>query len=121
MKRSLLFSLLAVLVTPASCSDDDAPWKNVEPGGCGLTGNTWLRPERVGRLVSFDGGSPLSGADLDDILGDVPPAPSPLPYGARVFYVRYTSQDKGREVEATGMIGLPWHGDGVQGPFPMVT
>ena len=47
MKRSQIGLLLVVISTLTSCSDDDKPWKPVEPGGCGLTGYTWLRPERV--------------------------------------------------------------------------
>jgi dienelactone hydrolase len=44
----------------------------------------------------------------------------PVPYGARVFRVRYTTQDRGQPVEATGLVGLP-HGDVATGaPLPLV-
>jgi pimeloyl-ACP methyl ester carboxylesterase len=47
---------------------------------------------------------------------NVPPAG----YGSQVFMVRYTTQDKGRKVEATGMVAVPWNEGGSQKTFPTI-
>jgi len=34
---------------------------------------------------------------------------SPVPYGVRTYRLRYTSQDRGAAVEATGLVAVPWN------------
>jgi hypothetical protein len=104
-----------------ACADDDVP-PFLEPGGCGLTGYGWLPADQVGAVVDHaeDGLSPMEGVMVDGLVSVISDILSPVPYGARVFRVRYTTQDKGRLVEATGMIGVPWTEDGPAGEFPVV-
>ncbi|MFH2009226.1 MAG: lipase family protein [bacterium] len=118
---ALLFLALAILPT-AGCGDNDdqGPWDPIATGGCGLAEYHWLRPGEVGELVSHEGGSPSSPSSLDVLVAALTGAFSPLPYGARMYKVRYTTQDKGQPVEATGMIVLPWLQEDVVGPVPLV-
>lgn len=81
------------------------------PGGCGLSGYDLLPTSEVGEAVSFEElTSQRRSADtIDGLLSLVGVTEfSPVPYGAQVFRMRYTTQDRGRKVEATGLVALPW-------------
>jgi hypothetical protein len=44
---------------------------------------------------------------------------TPIPHGVRLFRFRYTTQDQGQAVEATGMIGLPQPQEWPTEPWPV--
>jgi len=117
-----LLLVLAMGLAVGACSDDDSGPPPIDPGGCGLTGYAWLPAGQVGEIIddSEDALSPMEGVMVDGLVSVISDVLSPVPYGARLFNVRYTTQHKGRSVEATGMIGVPWTPDGPAGKFPVV-
>ena len=92
---------------------DDAPaprLPNLPTAGCGSAPYDWLPPEQLGAVVLLEEEEDwsLTAANLDALLGLVDlDALAPSPYGARGARLRYTTQDKGVEVEATAMIAAP--------------
>ncbi len=118
-----LLSLAFALAFASACGGDDddaAPY--LEPGGCDLTPYEWLPSGDVGAVVHFEQDvlSPMHQTAIDGLLPDDYNFFVPVPYSARLIRMRYTTQDRGREVEATGMVGLPV-GDGSAGEsFPVV-
>lgn len=123
-KAVFVSGLGAMVLLVSACSDDDdnQPPPYLEPGGCGLTGYEWLPADEVGALVDHreDGLSPMDGVMVDGLISVISDVLSPVPYGSRVFQVRYTTQHKGQAVEATGLVGIPWNDDGPAGEFPVV-
>ncbi|MBN2496303.1 MAG: alpha/beta fold hydrolase [Deltaproteobacteria bacterium] len=81
------------------------------PGACGLAGYDWLPADRVGQVLSYEEleGFRMSAATIDAMLSLAgAEVLTPVPFGARAFRLRYTTQDKGQAVEATGLVALPW-------------
>lgn len=94
-----------------------------EPGGCGLDGYQWLAADRVGQVVSYREVPELrlSAGSLNALLQAAGYEQfTPLPYGGRLYTLRYTTQDKGRSVEATGTLALPWDEGASPEAFPRV-
>ncbi len=97
--------------------------KDFEPGGCGLADYDWLPAEQVGDVVAFEEVDDLrmSAGALNAVLEAAGYEQfTPLPYGGRVFTLRYTTQDKGRLVEATGAVAVPWEDGGRAEAYPRV-
>ncbi|MEZ4222920.1 MAG: lipase family protein [Polyangiaceae bacterium] len=109
-------ALLSLVVSILGCSSsDEEPTKQVptlEPGGCGLSYD-WLPRTQVGSVVSSSELAETRSAPVVDTLLSLAglSALTPSPYGAQVFTLRYTTQDKGQRVEATGMVAVPWNED----------
>jgi len=83
-------------------------WESDQP--CGMAPYDWLMPEEVGHVVDYE----------EKLLYNMTPEMIKLlvdeagynlvfdlPYGSRVFIMRYTTQDRGVVREATAMVGLP--------------
>ncbi len=85
----------------------------ITPGGCGLPEYQWLPTDNMGTIISYEeeSMSPFTAANIDSVLVSVNAALVPVPYGVRLFRIRYTTQDKGQQVEATAMVGIPWNED----------
>lgn len=115
--------LVALSTLAPGCSPPDKKDKTppVELGGCGLPGHTWLPRAQVGAVLLHEEDimSPMTPSAMDSLIGLYTTAFSPVPFGARVFLFRYTTQDKGKPVEATGMVGVPWRAEGLTGHRPM--
>jgi dienelactone hydrolase len=94
----------------------------MEPGGCGLEPYNWLSPYEVGELLSYeeDVANRYDAATMDSFAAMAGPNIPPARYGSQVFMVRYTTQDKGKLVEATGMVAVPWNDGGSQKTFPTI-
>lgn len=95
-------------------SDDEGPsWTPpFDPTVCGADPHAWLPPDQVGAVVSFEPTSeyPEMPADLVRALAEAQDGGRPHPelqYGSRNFNLRYTTQDRGRPVEATAVVGIP--------------
>ena len=92
-----------------------------EPAVCGLAPYHWLPASDVGKPLlweeaQFSGLTPEFVNSTLESMGYE--QLNPVPYGARNFKMRYTTQDKGAAVEATGVVGIPvGMGDG---PLPVV-
>ena len=100
-----------------------APWQPpFDPAICGMEAYQWLDPATMGEVVLMEEMlmSKLTPETIDGLLSElalegVPPAK----YGVRNFRFRYTTQDRGAPIEATGTIGIPW-GEEVPWPAPVV-
>ncbi len=93
------------------------------PGGCGMPAYDWLPRDQVGQIVfqEEDASWLLPPETLDAMLAEVGfEAFSPLPYGSRLFRIRYTTQDRGVVREATTLVGIPQPTDGSAGTYPTV-
>jgi hypothetical protein len=128
MIRRILALLFAVSVCWAGCGDDDGqPFEYnlpFDPGGCGLPLYEWLPPSDVGDIISYEEAvdSPVSARGLNALIENSIFHTFPeVSYGARMFYVRYWTQDKGQRVEATAMVGFPWNDgmDDIDAPMVM--
>ena len=78
--------------------------------GCGLAPYTWRPLEEMGALLAVEEATDLSYdvATINQILALVGlEALTPVPYGVRAWRVRYSSQDKGQDVEVSGYLALP--------------
>jgi pimeloyl-ACP methyl ester carboxylesterase len=127
------FWLVLGLVAGAGCGGDEEelwPPVAVETGGCELRSYEWLRPGEpgepgepggVGVVVSWDESSVASAETLDTLVAPLTEVFSPLSGGAQLFTMRYSTQDKGQGVEATGMVALPWDPEQHDaGPWPLI-
>jgi len=114
------FWLLPMVCLLWSCGADDGPV--MVPGGCGLEPYGWLSPFEVGELVSYeeDVANRYDSDTMDSFAQMAGPNIPPARYGSQVFMVRYTTQDQGRQVEATGMVAVPFNDGGSQKTFPTI-
>ena len=115
-----LFACALLALAPTACQDDPAPF---EPAACGLAPYAWLAADQVGQVVSIeeDVNLRMSASALEALLELAGQNPlGSLDYGARLFFVRYRTQDKGVPVEATGMLAIPWNEGEPITPLPLV-
>jgi pimeloyl-ACP methyl ester carboxylesterase len=116
LSASLAFGALL-----AGCGASTPPMPR---GGCGLEPYEWLPRDQVGQVVSFreDLANRLSAETIDlavvvaGAAGLIPPAS----YGSQLFHLRYTTQDRGQPVQATGLVAVPWREGAARQSFPMV-
>lgn len=116
---------LLALLSVAACGAEPLQYgPDMPTGGNGLPAYEWVPRSQVGRVVSWEEAylSQLDGPAIDALLmtAGADEFFSPVPHGAQVFRVRYTTQDKGRLVEATGLAAAPWDPDGARQSFPIV-
>jgi secretory lipase len=120
MIRHLLISISIFGLLLSACnSGKDEPIK----GGCGLDAYDWLPAEQVGQILSLveDESNRMSSTTIDAMLQLAGQDHlTPLPYGARLYRIRYTTQDKGRSVEASGMLAIPWNDGEKARRFPVI-
>lgn len=109
MTRPLLLLLAVACAGPDDL--EDAPFVPTAPtSACRATPHDWVDHELVGQVVLTDEAPTFSlprpllelglrQAGLDEF--------TPLPYGVTSYRLRYTTQDKGRLVQATAILSLP--------------
>ncbi len=139
MRRSMavpLGVLFAGMVWAVGCGDDSADDGNnnanlnnqnsielepITPGGCGLPAYDWLPTVGMGEVISFEEDvlSPMTAEGVDVFLGAMTESLVPAPYGVRIYRIRYTTQDKGQAVEATGLVGIPWNEEDPPAELPV--
>jgi hypothetical protein len=125
MRRALLAVLVAVLAgSGAACGGSESPPPPMEKGGCGMAAYEWLPKEQVGHVVTWreSDRSQFNSMTIDVMLAAAGGSDffSPVPYGARLFHLRYTTQDRGQQVEATGLVSVPWIDGAERDSYPMV-
>ena len=77
-------------------------------GGCGLPEYPILDTADMGEVIDHDFVIEFEPAVIDGLLkAQGFDALTPVKYGARVFKIRYVTQDRGERVEATGFVSLP--------------
>lgn len=82
----------------------------LEPAVCGSEPHSWLPAGQVGEPLIWEESllSNLSSATVDEMFVQAGYTKlSPVPFGVRNFRLRYTTQDHGKLVEATAMVGVP--------------
>jgi hypothetical protein len=97
----------------------------VTAGLCGLsyTPLSVADTALLGTVVSWEEDSQymLTAETLDAVLATVGYSSfSPLPYGSRLYRVRYRTQDKGVIHQATTLVGVPQPAEGGVGTYPSV-
>ncbi|MCB9745536.1 MAG: hypothetical protein H6740_23355 [Alphaproteobacteria bacterium] len=107
----LLLLACAPPVLDSAQDSDPQPFTSTLPsGGCGLPEHAWLPAAEMGEILDWEAldafdfpaagiNSLLDGAGLEAL--------TPVPYGVKVFRVRYRSQDKGQAIEATALLSFP--------------
>jgi len=94
-----------------------------QPALCGSEPYTWLPREQVGAVVSWDE-MPLTNLSATTINALLTQAGyerfTPVPYGARNFQIRYTTQDRGQSREATATVGIPVGLDAATAPLMLM-
>ena len=82
-----------------------------EPDGvCGMQPYDWLLPEEVGHVIKWQENTlyHLTPELIELLLAEAGyQGLLPITYGTRVFFVRYTTQDRGIVKEATMLVGVP--------------
>ena len=91
------------------------PYTQLPVALCGMPSYTLLDPAELGQVVDWEEVSVwdqtaesinnlLASFDMD-VLGA-------MPYGSKLYRFRYTTQDRGKKVEATALLGIPVPDDG---------
>ena len=78
--------------------------------GCGAPAYDWLPIEGMGTIIDVEQDESLSweAATIDFALAAYGlEAYGPVPYGVDVYRVRYITQDRGQQIEATGLLSVP--------------
>lgn len=81
----------------------------IPTSGCGLQEYDFLPVDTMGELVSIQDREELS-LEVEALQALVSNFDLPLPppqYSVQTFYIQYKTQDKGREVLATGLVSVP--------------
>ena len=90
-------------------ADAPAP-PTFDPTVCGSTPHKWLPTSEVGKLISKD--QPSLGNMSKELLTSLLKTTQykdlvAIKYGVKVYTFRYTTQDRGKKIEATGVVGIP--------------
>jgi len=107
---------------PAEVSAETVPPEPFEPAVCGAQPYSWLPSSDVGDVVLWEESlfSNLTTENIDEMYAEGGYTKmSPVPHGVRNFRLRYTTQDRGKKVEATTMVGVPLGIDPTQ-PLPII-
>jgi dienelactone hydrolase len=89
------------------------------PGRCGMGDYQWLAEDALGEVISDEELHYLEPRFFDPILeglGDMTNISRRARFDIAIDRVTYRTQDRGRLVEATGMVGIP----NGPGPFPVI-
>ncbi|HEY0136786.1 MAG TPA: lipase family protein, partial [Nannocystis sp.] len=87
---------------------DDTGEAAFEVGGCGLPEYPLVATADMGQVLDHAFVIEFEPATIDALLeGQGFGALTPVKYGARVYKIRYVTQDRGEAVEATGFVSLP--------------
>lgn len=79
-------------------------------GTCGAEAYSWLKPNEVGDIVDWNENLLYNlPPELIDMLLEEAGYPGLVKaqYGVRVFYIRYTTQDRGQLLQASALVGVP--------------
>jgi len=123
MRRSLLALVIVVIATGAACGGSEEPPPPMTKGGCDMPAYEWLPKEQVGHVVASRESvrTEFNSMTVDVMLAAAGGSEffSPVPYGARLYHLRYTTQDRGEAVEATGLVSIPWVDGGERETYPV--
>lgn len=117
----LLPLLLLACGGPDEAVEPDPPTiADLPTAGCGAAPYDFLPTDAVGTVVSWERAPELDATAvvLRGILatGGYPVDKLPIEYDVKLYRMRYTTQDRGRTVEATALVSFP----DARGSFPTV-
>lgn len=105
-------------------ADDDIPVVPEPPHAlCGMPAYDFLPPGTVGNLVASEsvGMLTLDADTINALLSQFEfSAMSPVPYGTATYRFRYTTQDRGQQIEATGLMSFPVGTEPFTEPLPVL-
>jgi len=111
MRHTTAFPAVSILVAACGGGQDTAVPLATPPLPVALCGSERYAPlPAQGQVVDWDelDAWNLSAASLDLLISLAGfESLTPVPNGAKLYQYRYTTQDRGQQVEATGMVGLP--------------
>jgi hypothetical protein len=122
LRVASITAAVAVLGCGSSESEVGSPPPQLSPGGCGLAYD-WLPISQVGSVVSAEEltAESRSAQTVDTLLAFAGLSNlSPVPYGARTYRLRYTTQDRGKPVQASGLVAVPWNDGEPRGDATML-
>lgn len=94
----------------ADTSDPESLLPDLPTSACGGPPYDWVPLDQVGQVVASeaDDAFSLPAATIDTLLAAQGYADfTPVPYGVKLYKVRYTTQDRGERIEATGYAAFP--------------
>ena len=90
---------------------------------CGMPAYDFVPPGELGNLVESENISMLTldAETINNLLANFDfSAMSPVPYGTVTYRFRYTTQDRGQQVEATGLMAFPASTEPITEPLPIL-
>jgi hypothetical protein len=131
LKRFAAVAAISLATAVAGCQSSDEGTDTGSPdagtavmpvAACGMPSYTLLPRNQVGKLVSYEE-LPLLNLEQSQIAEYIKSAgfegKVEIPYGCRVFLFRYTTQDRGKSVEATATLGIPANVELPKVDFPL--
>ncbi|MFH1529986.1 MAG: lipase family protein [Pseudomonadota bacterium] len=102
---------------------DVAPPPTLDPVTCGQTPFQWLGADQVGEMLQWEE-SAMTNVTPEFLITTIEQmgyskSLEGMEHTVRNFRMRYTTQDKGASVEATGMVGIPTDVES-DGPLPVL-
>lgn len=97
-------------------------YEELPVAACGMPGYELIDPAELGEVLAWEA-IPLwdvPAATLNGLLADTDYEGLQVPYGAKVFRMRYTTQDRGQRIEATSVVAVPRGDDLPEGPLPII-
>lgn len=77
-------------------------------GGCGTPPYEWLPSDGMGEIIDFEQVIELDAPTITDLLDQAGfSALGAADFGARVYKIRYVTQDRGEKHETTGFVSFP--------------
>lgn len=98
--------------------DDTTGGENAFPvGGCGSPEYKLLGTDDMGEILDFELAIELPSEAIDGLLEEYDfTSFIPVEFGAKVYKIRYRTQDRGQAVEATGFVSFPTGGPAEERP-----
>lgn len=94
--------------TDGGSTSDGTTGDGVPTGGCGAAPYKWLPSEGMGAIIEQQFLVEFTAAQITGLLADNGfEALGPVEFGARVYKIRYLTQDRGQEIETTGFTAFP--------------
>ncbi len=118
----LILPLVGCPSAPAPATPPPTPPPILPVARCGMPSYGLQPAGTFGQVVDWEEipAFDLAAAELDvmvTLAGFA--ALTPVRHGVRIFRFRYTTQDRGQPIEATGMIGLPQSAEAPSAPWPV--
>jgi pimeloyl-ACP methyl ester carboxylesterase len=84
-------------------------WDAAHPAACGVPAYQWLAREQVGQVLESAPGLTMKGSEVQSLLASFSQLKVHHAFanGGQLHQVRYQTQDRGKTIDATMMVGIP--------------